>query len=842
MKNLLIFLFCIACSLGLNATNYLVKGVVKDQNGNPKSGVTIIVNAIGNGNSFSTLDAIQTDSNGAYSTTFASPIDSVGGRVVATMIDCDNRTSVKTESFGHANNVTTIEIDFNYCQRISNNSCQVSIRRIGSFLAAKPSGGKRPYSYLWSTGATTPIIRTNSTQTNYCVTVTDRLGCVATACYQFTPRPCRVEIAGHRNILKAFPFNVDYLNVQYAWSTGDSTQTININAPGTYCVTMTTTNCVATKCITVKPFTRDCEVKIVRSNVHNILTAVASDGQDSVSYHWNTGANTSSVEITNDRNEYCVTVSSANCFAKSCYIIRDTTGIDSCGVRIVRDGNILRAFGSSGSDIVKYEWDNGQNTSVINIGNELKYCVKVLFANGCSAHSCIALDSNSNQCAVRIERTSSGLLYAFAQGTGPFTFHWNTGANTSRVEITPNRNEYCVTVTNDAHCVAKSCIEINSCSVKFDLSFNGTTLPVLKASVPGNDALRYNWSTGSDDASIRITSPGTYCVTITTGSGCVTSDCYVYNPNPTNGCQVTIVRDGNTHLVARVPLNTGSYTYHWNTGSTASNVVIDTGRVEYCVTVTNVTTNCTAKSCINISGTNGSNTCGLILTLSPNGNTLVANPTGTGPFHYTWSADGGRENLFTLVAAGTYCVTATSANGCAAAACYVYQPIPGNNCQVTIVRDGSTHLVARVPGSPSNYLFYWNTGANTSVIEINAPGVYVVEVESLLDTTCISRASIVIQQLQGGGTQEFRSLATSISPNPVAGTTVQIAINSAIEQNVLVEVYDLNGRKLKEMREGLYPNINTINLDVSQYTNGLYMLRIIPSKGESTWLKMSILR
>ncbi len=842
MKKLFIFLFFIACSIGLNATNYLVQGVVKDQNGNPKSGVTILVNAIGDGNSFSALDAVQTDSNGAYSTTFASPVDSIGGRVVATMIDCDNRTSVKTESFGNTNNATTIEINFIYCQRISNSTCQVSIRRIGNFLAAKPIGGKRPYRYLWSTGATTPIIRTNSSTTTYCVTVTDRLGCVASTCYQFTPRPCRVEIAGHRNVLKAFPFNVDNNNVQYAWSTGDSTQTITVNAPGTYCVTMTTTNCVATKCFTVKPFTRDCEVKIVSSNDLRTLTAFASDNLDSATYHWNTGANTSSVQITNDRHEYCVTVSSATCIAKTCFIVRDTAGIYSCGVRIVRDGNVLRAYGSGRSDVISYNWDNGQNTSVINIGNELKYCVKVLFANGCSAHSCIELDSNTNLCAVRIERTSSGGLFAIAQGTGPFTYHWNTGANTSRVEITPNRNEYCVTVTNDAHCVAKSCININNCKVVFDHVFNGTTSSTLKAYVIGSDDSRYRWSTGSDDASIRITSPGTYCVTITTAAGCVTSDCFVYNPNPNNGCQVTIVRDGNTHLVARVPLNTGSYTYHWNTGSTASNVVIDTGRVEYCVTVTNVTTNCTAKSCINISGTNGSNTCGLILTLSPNGNTLVANPTGTGPFHYTWSADGGRENLFTLVAAGTYCVTATSANGCAAAACYVYQPIPGNNCQVTIVRDGSTHLVARVPGSPSNYLFYWNTGANTSVIEINAPGVYVVEVESLLDTTCISRASIVIQQLQGGGTQEFRSLTTSISPNPVAGSSVQIAINSAIEQNLLIEMYDLNGRKLKEMREGLYPNINTINLDVSQYTNGLYMLRIIPSKGESTWLKMSILR
>jgi PKD repeat protein len=64
----------------------------------------------------------------------------------------------------------------------------VSISLVGpppqNSLLADISGGSGPYSFSWSTGETTEIIQVSSSM-NYCVTVTDNIGCTATACYNY---------------------------------------------------------------------------------------------------------------------------------------------------------------------------------------------------------------------------------------------------------------------------------------------------------------------------------------------------------------------------------------------------------------------------------------------------------------------------------------------------------------------------------------------------------------------------------------------------------------------------------------------------------------------------------
>ena len=46
-------------------------------------------------------------------------------------------------------------------------------------------GGSMPYTYAWNNGATTQMI-TATANMNYCVTVTDGIGCSSTACYNYS--------------------------------------------------------------------------------------------------------------------------------------------------------------------------------------------------------------------------------------------------------------------------------------------------------------------------------------------------------------------------------------------------------------------------------------------------------------------------------------------------------------------------------------------------------------------------------------------------------------------------------------------------------------------------------
>ncbi|MEM6963410.1 MAG: T9SS type A sorting domain-containing protein [Bacteroidota bacterium] len=80
--------------------------------------------------------------------------------------------------------------DANGCVAIDcydlSNLCSVSIALSGNEITAVPAGDpNNQYTYSWSTGENTPTIQL-TTSGNYCVTVTNSLGCDATSCYSYT--------------------------------------------------------------------------------------------------------------------------------------------------------------------------------------------------------------------------------------------------------------------------------------------------------------------------------------------------------------------------------------------------------------------------------------------------------------------------------------------------------------------------------------------------------------------------------------------------------------------------------------------------------------------------------
>jgi hypothetical protein len=122
----------------------------------------------------------------------------------------------------------------------------------GGLLAL--AGGTAPFSYLWSNGSTTPLIFVNAYD-EYCVTVTDASGCVASDCYWYGPDSlCSMYILPQ-------PFSGGYtLSIissgtapfTYVWDSGETTQTITILEEGYYCATLTDANgCQSSDCISI---------------------------------------------------------------------------------------------------------------------------------------------------------------------------------------------------------------------------------------------------------------------------------------------------------------------------------------------------------------------------------------------------------------------------------------------------------------------------------------------------------------------------------------------------------------------------------------------------------------
>ncbi|MCB0644291.1 MAG: SprB repeat-containing protein, partial [Phaeodactylibacter sp.] len=113
------------------------------------------------------------------------------------------------------------------------------------------TGGSAPYTYLWNTGATTPII-TGLGPGTYTVTVTDINGCMDVASASVSePPPLNLQImttnpvcVGDFNGMLQAIVSGGTMPYSYHWSTGQTTSAVFGLPPGSYSVTVTdASNC-----------------------------------------------------------------------------------------------------------------------------------------------------------------------------------------------------------------------------------------------------------------------------------------------------------------------------------------------------------------------------------------------------------------------------------------------------------------------------------------------------------------------------------------------------------------------------------------------------------------------
>ncbi|MCX7736567.1 MAG: T9SS type A sorting domain-containing protein [Candidatus Kapabacteria bacterium] len=80
----------------------------------------------------------------------------------------------------------------------------------------------------------------------------------------------------------------------------------------------------------------------------------------------------------------------------------------------------------------------------------------------------------------------------------------------------------------------------------------------------------------------------------------------------------------------------------------------------------------------------------------------------------------------------------------------------------------------------------------------------------------------------------------SVSPNP-ASSLIQLTLFNEKYQNILIELYDLEGRKIKEFVNNSFDEGTiSLKLDISKINNGIYLLRI--SKGDSIFSKKILIQ
>ncbi len=722
--------------------------------------------------------------------------------------------------------------------------CAVEISKSATNELTAVTKGTAPFKYLW----TGPNNFTSEAQTikptvsgTYFVVITDATGCSSKAYFTIVlNNDCKVTITSSKLSTGGYTLNANpspapsnTLFVKYLWSNGATTQNISVKETGKYCVTTTNSNgCTATACTEVKvdssvgKCSSSISVKVVGIGVWR-LKAIGS-GKAPFKYKWSEGSTTPSIFVA-IHNEYCVTITDATgCVSTACVKIGDIISTN-CGVVIQqKSSNELLAL-AKGKAPFKYEWTgpNGFTSKdmIIKITSPGEYCVYVVDSTGCKSKSCIVIKPTVG-CGVDIIQYPDSLkdyvkLFAKTNGVGPYTYLWSTGAKTESI-LAEKSGEYCVTVTNASGCVAKSCIKVNiGCSVTINIvpANNGTIAKKLIAVPTGKAPFKYLWSNGSTNEGILVDKAGEYCITVTDTTGCVTKSCVKVG---FDSCGVTInvvpFTNGTKRLIA-IPSGKAPYTFVWSNGLKTDGITVEKAG-EYCVTVTDAN-GCVAKACMKVTFENCSAKIEVVPSPNSTVRTLIAVPTGVGPFTYLWSTGATTEKI-EVKDSKEYCVTIKDATGCIAKACISLQGV----CSTTILIDSLSNGAYLLEASPSGigpFKYLWSNGSTDKFIKTDSKSKeFCVTVTD--SKNCISKACLVTPKLIGNDIESKAVFNNDIEiyPNPI-NDQLKIRFINTTDSNI--QVYDLNGKviyskSVDTLNDGVELNINTQN-----WQSGIYFVK-----------------
>jgi PKD repeat protein len=425
----------------------------------------------------------------------------------------------------------------------------------------------------------------------------------------------------------------------------------------------------------------------------------------------------------------------------------------------------------------------------------------------------VQLDASSTVGAVRYEWLLEGAVTTTSTAVNPVA----TYATAGTYRITLKAYDSCSGVI-----VTTKEINIEALPDAAVTVSGSTTLcegeKVTLSAVAGDD-LTYRWSNGATTCSIEVSTSGEYTVTVTNATNCTTtSEAVVVKVNPLPVAR--IVADGSTTFCEgeKVKLSApdgDAYTYRWSNGATSRTIEVGTAG-SYTVTVTN-TSGCAATSEAVVVSVNAlpvaQITASGATTFCEVNNVVLTASEGNS---YVWS-NGATTRSITVAESGTYTVSVTNSNGCAATSQEVrtiVNPLPD---KPLVHRDDIMLTSAAATGNQ----WYRNNmalpGATGSIYEAMEPGLYQVLVTSA--SGCSSEMSEQVKVAE-------MDLVTNLKvyPNPGNGL-LNITFTGLRPDLVNVRVFDMIGKQIYEGKKSMLDE-REFQIDISTAGAGVYMLQI----------------
>ncbi len=299
---------------------------------------------------------------------------------------------------------------------VSKTGCSTCAPNCNGTATANPTGGVTPYTYLWSTSATTKQI-TGLCGGSYTVTVTDKNGCTAVCMTTIPSTCCNISLIPYVTPNgKCTPCNgaISVLpsggsgSYHYQWSTGGTTASINHLCEGSYTVTVTdvsNTSCSTTATYNVTnaiPVVEQPDVNAIYISCHDECDGggIVLNDFDYTSIVWSNGdvganaynlcAGITTVLVT-DANG-CTATGGVNLYnptllEASCAVVNNNTLGIPLGGQI--DGNATG--GTPGYD---YLWSDGQTTQNATGLAPGTYTLTVTDSRGCTATTSCTIVGN----------------------------------------------------------------------------------------------------------------------------------------------------------------------------------------------------------------------------------------------------------------------------------------------------------------------------------------------------------------------------------------------------------------------------------------------------------------
>jgi outer membrane protein OmpA-like peptidoglycan-associated protein len=652
-------------------------------------------------------------------------------------------------------------------------------------------GGKQPYNYQWSNGATTQDI-TGVVAGDYSIKIVDNNGCTNAVNTKITePVALIVKLIEATDILynggKNGAIDVDVSGgvapYKYKWSNESTTQDIANLEAGAYSVRVTDgAGCAK---ILNASVTQPTTMVVQLDNVTQIACNGNKTGEISVSvaggvtpytYTWTNGETTKDIKGLG-AGKYALTVTDKNGFKQK--VDATITEPPSFKAQVVTITNIDCNGGSNGAIDIKveggiqpyrYRWSNGQSSQdLMNVAFG-DYTTKIVDANGCEIDLKASISQPEilklnfeNVTNINCSTQSTGALnLSVSGGVLPYKYKWSNGTETEDIKGV-KAGGYQVQVTDSKGCSNEISAQLTeprplvlSEGVVKQVDCKGNSTGSISLNVAGGvGPYKYTWTSGDTTKNLANIKAGVYSLKVADVKGCTAS----FAKTITEPAKLVRQLDGVTNILCfgeakgsvSISVSGGAapYTYRWSNGANTQDIIgVKAGKYTVVIKDTN--------SCIDsLSTTVKENP---VLTVKENvknincfgqksGSIDLTVSGGVRSYRYQWSNNLKTEDIRDL-ASGNYSVIVRDSVGCMATRdAQIIEPskLVGSlqsyndiNCN----SDKTGSVTVRVTGGTLPYKYKWSSGDTTLNLSNVAAGLYSFTVTDAGGCTQSVRASL----------------------------------------------------------------------------------------------------